>query len=54
VAPYVAGEPAGLILAAGLDRWIATFEDQEVAVLLQLMNTQTTESRTTLSAGAAG
>ena len=30
---YVAGEPAGLILAAGLvDRWIvATFEDQEVA-----------------------
>lgn len=31
---YVAGEPAGLILAAGLvDRWVvATFEDQEVAV----------------------
>jgi len=30
---YVAGEPAGLILEAGLvDRWIvATFEDQEVA-----------------------
>ena len=29
---YVAGEPAGLILAAGLvERWIvATFEDQEV------------------------
>jgi len=46
---YVAGEPAGLILAAGLvDRWIvATFEDQEVQLLLQLMNSAN-NSRTTL------
>lgn len=34
---YVAGEPAGLVLEAGLiDRWIvATFEDQEVAAAAQ-------------------
>jgi len=28
---YVAGEPAGLILAGLVDRWLLPFEDQEVA-----------------------
>ncbi|MBW4574211.1 MAG: Tab2/Atab2 family RNA-binding protein [Aphanothece sp. CMT-3BRIN-NPC111] len=45
---YIVGEPAGLVLEAGLvDRWIvATFEDKEVAAAAQ-----TYESRKQMSSG---
>jgi len=51
---YVAGEPAGLILAAGLvDRWVhLPFEDQEVAAATTYEQRKQLV-RTTLSAGIA-
>lgn len=44
---YVAGEPAGLILEAGLvERWIvATFEDQEVAVAAKVYEQRKNQSQ---------